>query len=394
MSYQRLFDPPSQDDLEYLPDPMGRLDMGSYVEKAEEFPDPGWEAARGDWMNGAPLGEIFGDGLFDLQAGVGADQANRRGDVFKLQALLHREGYLDSAATDGPTGYWGGRDDYALRNFQKENGLSIDGFAEPGGETMSTIKGFYKPQPGFRTMEKRDGDPEPVLRPIGLGGDGPLKPTLLSSDTGRGNGAGASDMAQLETQQTSALVDTSAQVPAKPPVERAPPKPAARPAAPGQDWKLNDTGMEELKAVAEQNAALKKIGREKDGEYLSPDGVKPGTDREQCVVLVQKVLPGIGYSKSWQEGEKLKADGSLALQPGTAIATFRDGQYPGESTGNHAAIFLKYDEEKGRKGIWVLDQSVGRPAMERFIPFDDKANSMSRNAGAFSVIQRRSAQPK
>ncbi|MFN4276780.1 MAG: peptidoglycan-binding protein [Ferrovibrio sp.] len=185
-AYQRLFDPPSQDDLEYLPDPLGRLDMGSYVEKPADIPDPGWDAARGDWMDGAPLGRIFGDRLFELQSGVGAGQANRRGDVFKLQALLHREGVLDAAATEGPTGYWGGRDDYALRKFQKDNGLAIDGYALPDGETIETIKGFYTPPASLRirTMEKRGGYPEPQLRPIGLGSDRPMKPTLLSSDRG------------------------------------------------------------------------------------------------------------------------------------------------------------------------------------------------------------------
>ncbi|MFN4310174.1 MAG: peptidoglycan-binding protein [Ferrovibrio sp.] len=183
-AYQRLFDPPRQDDLEYLPDPLGRLDMGSYVEKPADIPDPGWDAARGDWMDGAPLGRIFGDRLFDLQSGVGAGQTNRRADVFKLQALLHREGVLDAAATEGPTGYWGGRDDYALRKFQKENGLTIDGYALPDGETIETIKGFYTPpaELRIRTMEKRGGYPEPQLRPIGLGSDRPIKPTLLSSD--------------------------------------------------------------------------------------------------------------------------------------------------------------------------------------------------------------------
>lgn len=187
--YQRLFDPPSQDDLEYLPDPMGRLGMGSYVERAASGePDPGWEAARGEWMEGAPLERIFGDRVFELQDGVGAGKPNRRGDVFKLQALLHREGFLDAAATEGPTGFWGGRDDYALRRFQKENGLSIDGFALPDGETMQTITGFYRPRPrqplpdDSYTRETRAGDPAPQLRPIGLGrDDGKVKPTLLAS---------------------------------------------------------------------------------------------------------------------------------------------------------------------------------------------------------------------
>jgi peptidoglycan hydrolase-like protein with peptidoglycan-binding domain len=186
VAYQRLFAPPRQDDLEYLPDPMGRLDMGTYVEKPETGPDPGWEAARGDWMSGAPLGRIFGDGLFDLQAGVGAGQANRRGDVFKLQALLHREGFLDAAATEGPTGFWGGRDDDALRQFQKEHGLSADGFVAPGGETISTIRSFYQPRrsAGYQTMEQRRPEPDTVAGPLGLGKNKAVPPTLLSAPAG------------------------------------------------------------------------------------------------------------------------------------------------------------------------------------------------------------------
>jgi hypothetical protein len=296
MSYQRLFDPPSQDDLEYLPDPMGRLNMGSYVEKTEAMPEPGWETARTDWMNGAPLGEIFGDKLFDLQAGVGADQPNRRGDVFKLQALLHRGGFLDSAATEGPTGYWGGRDDYALRNFQKENGLSIDGFAAPDGETMGTIRGFYKPSPGirtpeFRTMEKRESDPEPVLRPIGLGSDRPVKPTLLSSDPARNDFAAATGIQPAQdgvperpageqyaqAQQPGALRDVSPEAPVKTRIwqeERAP-SPAAADPAQQQVW------------LADQKTLTDKLATAKAGDGFIRSSSSPGS--KECVALVQDV---------------------------------------------------------------------------------------------------------
>lgn len=111
---QRLFDLPSRDDLDCLPDP----------------------------MEGIFTGRLAEDGLFDLQAGVGAGQTNGHADVSKLQALLHLEGYLDAAVTNGPTGLWSGRDDYALRKFQKENGLVIDGIVLPGGETLEAIRGF------------------------------------------------------------------------------------------------------------------------------------------------------------------------------------------------------------------------------------------------------------
>lgn len=115
------------------PDPFGRIGAG----------DPAWEAARGRWMEGASLKDLFGDHLFSLNDTVGTGRANRRGDVFKLQALLHREDKLDAEATGGPTGYWGNRDDAALRALQKDNGLTVDGWAGPRGETIERLRRHY-----------------------------------------------------------------------------------------------------------------------------------------------------------------------------------------------------------------------------------------------------------
>lgn len=368
--YQRLFDPPSQDDLEYLPDPLGRLDMGSYVERPSDIPDPGWDTARGDWMDGAPLGRIFGDRLFDLQSGVGAGQANRRGDVFKLQALLHREGVLDAAATEGPTGYWGGRDDYALRKFQKENGLAIDGYALPAGETLETIKGFYAPPapPRIHTMEKRSDDPEPQLRPIGLGSDRPMRPTLLSSDPGRNDFSEATGI--------------------QPAQEEVPARPAAKQYAQAAGV-ASDVAPAKLQAwVSDQKTMAARLQAARDREGFVYSDNTPERYKKECVALVQRLVPGIGSSKTWQEGEKVKNAGDPPLEPGTAIATFVNGKYKSNDTGNHAAIFLRYGEQGGKAGMWVLDQSRKTKAGERFIRFNDKAPSASNNAGAFSVIQR------
>jgi hypothetical protein len=381
-NYQHLFDPPSQDDLEYLPDPLGRLEMGSYVEKPADIPDPGWEVARGDWMDGAPLGQIFGDGLFDLQSGVGAGQANRRGDVFKLQALLHREGVLDAAATEGPTGYWGGRDDYALRKFQKENGLAIDGYALPDGETISTIREFYRPPLGIRTTEKRGGYPEPELRPIGLGSDRPMSPTLLSSDLPRGAFADATGAGPAPTPAPEAAPSPPGgmqYVQATPMASDAPQSPAAVGATP-QHWLVDEAGLNRLRDIAANNTSSREGGA---GTYLYPGK----TASQECVALVQAVLPDINVTKTWKPAAPIKAAGDPPLQPGTAIATFKDGIYENKS-GYHAAIFLGYGQDAaGRDGIRVLDQWKGQPAHERFIRFNDKAPRMSNNAGAFSVIQ-------
>lgn len=115
-------------------DPFGRIGEG----------DPAWDRARAVWLDGASLDDLFGGSQFDLNDSVGANQPNQRGDVFKLQGLLHREGHLDAEATGGPTGYWGGRDDTALRGFQKENGLAVDGWAAPDGETMTWLRDAYR----------------------------------------------------------------------------------------------------------------------------------------------------------------------------------------------------------------------------------------------------------
>lgn len=120
MSGRALFQIPSRDDLDCLPDPAAGL---------MAVPDLAGE-------------ELPGEDLFELQAGVGLGQANAPGDVRRLQALLHLEGYLDAAVTEGPTGIWGSRDDYALRKFQKDNGLAIDGIVLPGGETLEALRGF------------------------------------------------------------------------------------------------------------------------------------------------------------------------------------------------------------------------------------------------------------
>lgn len=130
-----LFGPTPPPEPEAGSDPFGRIGPGN----------PDWETARGRWMEGASLRDLFGDSLFHLNGPVGTGRANQRGDVFKLQALLHREGMLDAEATGGPTGYWGNRDDLAMRDFQKDGGLTVDGWAAPGGPTLAALRRGYEP---------------------------------------------------------------------------------------------------------------------------------------------------------------------------------------------------------------------------------------------------------
>lgn len=134
-SFAHLFGPTPPPEPEAGSDPFGRIGPGNRD----------WEAVRGRWMEGASLRDLFGDSLFRLNGPVGAGRTNQRGDVFKLQALLHREGMLDAAATGGPTGYWGNRDDLAMRDYQKEGGLTVDGWAAPAGPTLAALRRGYEP---------------------------------------------------------------------------------------------------------------------------------------------------------------------------------------------------------------------------------------------------------
>jgi|GEM_PF-5999398 len=101
------------------------------------------EAARRLWRRDASLDDLFGGSTFELASPVGPGKRNRPGDVFKVQTLLHREGYMDAGKTDGPSGFWGLYDHEAVKRFQRDHGLTVDGYLDPGGETIGRIKRFY-----------------------------------------------------------------------------------------------------------------------------------------------------------------------------------------------------------------------------------------------------------
>jgi peptidoglycan hydrolase-like protein with peptidoglycan-binding domain len=356
MTYRHLFAPPRAEDFDTEPDPMGRPGFETLVERRAPDDDPGWDAAREDWMNGTPLTGIVGDNPFALHGSVGRDKQNRRGDVFKLQALLHREGHLDSEATGGPTGYWGNRDDAALRAFQKENGLSVDGYADPSGETIGKLKGFYRPRPSITDRLARPGDPPSFLQTREKKYD-PHKDSRLILLNRSSDASPPAEASPAQYAQAQQVVSDAA-------TEQAPVSQQPKPSASG--WRVDEAGLQKIRDA------------ERTGGYI-------GRDQER-VALVQGVLPGIGQTKTWKQGEKINGMNDPPLEPGTAIATFKDGAYRNEK-GYHAAIFLRYGvNEEGKEGVYVLDQWNGQPAHERHIRFDESAGSSSNNAGAFSAI--------
>jgi hypothetical protein len=108
----------------------------------------------------------------------------------------------------------------------------------------------------------------------------------------------------------------------------------------------------------------------------------------ECVALVKRYA-GTPNTSLWKQGSAVL--GNLALQKGTAIATFEDGKYQNRKHGNHAALYL--GQVSG--GIRVMDQwrikkdglvtsriirAKGKNNQGRFIQPSD-------NADAFFVIE-------
>jgi murein DD-endopeptidase MepM/ murein hydrolase activator NlpD len=118
----------------YIPDPMGRIDRGSWAKKSDPFgrlPEPpkARKAEKGfDLRN-----------PFSLNQPVGLSGINKRDDVAKVETLLGRTGHFDPSKTKGPTGFFGTRLDQAVKHFQKDRSLKTDGLMNPGGETLTAL---------------------------------------------------------------------------------------------------------------------------------------------------------------------------------------------------------------------------------------------------------------
>lgn len=107
-----------------------------------------------------------------------------------------------------------------------------------------------------------------------------------------------------------------------------------------------------------------------------------------CVELIKQLVPGlIGHSAhlEWRAGKRVLDTEDLPV--GTAIATFVNGRYPNNNTGQHAAIFLGYD---GKTAIWVMDQwknDIYKPRVSARLIYAGRPGSMSNSAEYFYVIE-------
>lgn len=123
-----------------------------------------------------------------------------------------------------------------------------------------------------------------------------------------------------------------------------------------------------------------------ESEKIVMPAIKNAKGRAECVQLL-KTLMDAPRTTFWREGRKLRASWDQ-VEPGTAIATFKRGQYPQKSKARgskHAAIFLRASEA----GIYVFDQFAHRAvASERFIPWHHPRDRRpSNNAAAYSTVR-------
>ena len=128
----------------YRPDPMGRLGQGDWVDDDE--PDP-FGRIRGTVHDDRPDTK----GLSTIAQSVGMEGKNDRADVAVAETLLHQNGVLDTNQTKGPTGYFGTRADQAIRRFQKDKGLKVDGLMLPNGPTIQALQAGTKKAPTLIT---------------------------------------------------------------------------------------------------------------------------------------------------------------------------------------------------------------------------------------------------
>lgn len=105
-----------------------------------------------------------------------------------MQTLLGKTGYLD-LGSDGPSGCANPNTDKAIRDFQKDNGLQVDGVLKSTAPTISKLSGLLggdaSSQPsdihqGEWNQQRRESSPCGTGTPEPLGNNGGRRGDLLS----------------------------------------------------------------------------------------------------------------------------------------------------------------------------------------------------------------------
>lgn len=84
-------------------------------------------------------------GFFENLAGflkgvVGNNRDNDLEDVLSVKRGLSEAGYYDLTRAPEPHGYITKEMDDGIRRFQQDNGLRVDGYLLPGGETENALR--------------------------------------------------------------------------------------------------------------------------------------------------------------------------------------------------------------------------------------------------------------
>jgi hypothetical protein len=123
---------------------------------------------------------------------------------------------------------------------------------------------------------------------------------------------------------------------------------------------------------------------------------KPIVGDGSCALLVQQIAK-LPNHRFWRQG--VRAVEQQNIWPGTAIATFENGVYANDKTGNHVAFFLRFGRRNSdgtAASIWIVEQYHGlKRIQQREISRHGQVDSKwgkrwknpSNNADAFYVIE-------
>ena len=112
------------------------------------------------------------------------------------------------------------------------------------------------------------------------------------------------------------------------------------------------------------------------------ENLKEPVGSGECPGIVQS-FGGLPSTSTWFAGPKVR--GNPYIPYGTALATFVNGKYPNQKSGNHVAIYISQDPANG---ILVFDQWHGQKPHYRYMQFldNDGLTNPSNNGSAFSII--------
>ncbi len=255
-----------------------------------------------------------------------------------------------------------------LSHLPRERAQDFLGGAVPDVPPVGVRKDEWR-----RTLEIRKDDPDPVPKAEPYYPDKDTgKHRMALSDAGGDGGAGGDAASGGGGKDSGTGSDANEPASTQPPENGdGAPKDAGTARKPADGWVTGKSVDDLLKET-------------KDG-YLSSG---PDAGSHECVALVKHAVPGIGSAKDWKEGEKIKGPDDPPLAPGTAIATFKDGKYQNNNTGNHAAIVIGPGEQNGKKGYWVLDQHKNKEAGRMFFAFESNSKNPTSRMENYSVIRR------